>query len=102
MSKGGYNGGSTIFGPGFYDWFGQAKGKPEKKNPVRNAFKLTSEEREAELQYLISLTAERLAKLQADFDAARLKDMTVGETESDTRTQRIDPTLAVRGWEEPR
>lgn len=88
MSKGGYNGGSTILHPGS-DWFGQPKGKPKKKKPAYKGMKLTREQKEEQLQYRIRLAAEKLAKTQADFDAGRLKpsEVSLGKKSSKKRSQ---------------
>ncbi len=67
MSKGGYNGGSTILRPGS-DWFGQAKGNPKKKKPSSRGLRMSHEEKVAQKQYLIELAAERLAHSQETFD----------------------------------
>ncbi|NVO57198.1 hypothetical protein HW561_15500 [Rhodobacteraceae bacterium B1Z28] len=88
MSKGGYNGGSTILHPGS-DWFSQPKGKSKKKKPASKGLKLTPEQKEAQLQYRIRLAAERLAKTQADFDAGGLKpsEISLGKKPSKKRRQ---------------
>lgn len=65
MAKGGYNGGSTILGPGS-NWFSRSTPKQKRKAIYKNLS-------EAEIQERIKQASLRLEGLQADFDAGRLK-----------------------------
>ena len=67
MAKGGYNGGSTVLGPGS-SWLSRGKPKPKRRTIGIRYAHLS----EAELQERIAQAALRLERTQADFEAGRL------------------------------
>jgi hypothetical protein len=67
MAKGGYNGGSTVLGPGS-SWLSRGKPKPKRRVIGARYTHLS----EAELQERIEQAALRLERTQADFEAGRL------------------------------
>lgn len=86
MGKGGYSGGSTVFGPRDWDWYGYSNGHGGNKKSFKSARRGSRRAREAAIaRYELALQCDRYALLA---DALRKEGFSETEVRRGLKLQR--------------